>query len=299
MNVLSHLDLCSGIGGFALGLERTGGFRSIGFCEIDPFCREVLSKHWPGIPIHKDIRGLSTDAIGTADIITAGYPCQPYSHAGKRRGTKDDRHIWGEVHRIVAAVRPRWCLFENVPGHISLGLDGVLADLEGEGYTPWPLVLPACAVAAPHRRERVWIVAHAAQDLPHRGGIAGQQSGHEPANRNPAMANATTQPERKPPDETVPRATGGQAGNVSGGRRPCWPDGQGRAPEPGLGGGIDGLSAWLDGSWEEGIPRVSRNSAQRTKRLSALGNAVVPQIVQVIGEAILATDRAERTERTE
>lgn len=156
---LRVLDLFSGIGGFSLGLERTGGFETVAFCEIDPYCRAVLRKHWPDVPIHEDVRTLRGDEYGPVDVVCGGYPCQPFSHAGKRRGAEDDRHLWPEVHRIVASIRPAWCLFENVAGHISMGLDQVLSDLAGEGYAAQPLVIPACALNAPHRRDRVWIVA--------------------------------------------------------------------------------------------------------------------------------------------
>ena len=160
MNKLKVLDLFSGIGGFSLGLERTGGFETVAFCEIEDYPRKVLAKHWPNVPIHKDIRELQADAVGHIDLICGGYPCQPFSLAGNRRGKEDDRHLWPEVARLMDAIRPTWGLFENVAGHINMGLDEVLSELEGQGYTAWTLVIPACAVDAPHRRDRVWIVAH-------------------------------------------------------------------------------------------------------------------------------------------
>ena len=128
------LDLFSGIGGFSLGLERAG-METVAFCEIEEFPRKVLAKHWPGVPIHKDIRDLKGDAIGPVDLICGGYPCQPFSTAGKRRGKEDDRHLWPEYLRLIREIRPTWVIGENVAGHISMGLDQVLADLEGEGYT--------------------------------------------------------------------------------------------------------------------------------------------------------------------
>jgi DNA (cytosine-5)-methyltransferase 1 len=116
MNVL---DLFSGIGGFSLGLERTNGFKTIAFCEIDPFCRKVLAKHWPGIPIFDDITKLNRgdlDGIGEVDVICGGFPCQPVSCAGKRKGDRDERWLWPEFYRVVCLVKPRWVLVENVPG---------------------------------------------------------------------------------------------------------------------------------------------------------------------------------------
>ena len=162
--MLKVLDLFSGIGGFSLGLERAGGFETVAFCEIEEYPGKVLAKHWPDVPIHRDVRELDgNDYAGRTDLICGGYPCQPFSHAGKRQGGEDDRHLWPEVHRLVATIRPTWCLFENVAGHISMGLDQVLSDLDDEGYASQTLVVPACAVDAPHRRDRVWIVAHATQ----------------------------------------------------------------------------------------------------------------------------------------
>ena len=160
--MLAHVDLCSGIGGFALGFQWAGLSRPVLFCDIEEWSRKVLAKHWPDVPISDDVKELASDPrrlVPDCDILTAGYPCQPFSLAGKRRGEKDDRHIWPEIFTIVQAKRPRWCVFENVSGHINMGLDQVLSDLEGEGYTVQPFVVPACAVDAPHRRDRVWIIA--------------------------------------------------------------------------------------------------------------------------------------------
>lgn len=159
--LVRHLDLFSGIGGFALAAKMVGGIETIGFCEIDPWARKVLNKNFPGIPIHEDVKNLNPDNYGTIELITGGYPCQPFSLSGFRRGDQDDRHLWPEVLRIVKQARPRWLLCENVVGHFTLGLDQVLDDLEGAGYTcAPPLVIPACAVGMWHRRDRVWIIAN-------------------------------------------------------------------------------------------------------------------------------------------
>jgi DNA (cytosine-5)-methyltransferase 1 len=138
---LRHLDLFSGIGGFALAARRVG-WETVGFCEVDPFCRAVLRKHWPDVPIHPDVRELTADAVGSVDIITGGYPCQPFSYAGERRGTDDDRHLWPEFARLIRELRPRWAVGENVAGHITMGLDAVLIDLEGLGYSWEAFVIP-------------------------------------------------------------------------------------------------------------------------------------------------------------
>jgi DNA (cytosine-5)-methyltransferase 1 len=138
--------------------------RTVGFCECDEYCQRVLARHWPGVPIFPDIRELDAERLGwlgRIDLVCAGYPCQPFSFAGSRRAQEDDRHLWPEVSRIIACTRPTWVVCENVAGHISLGLDQVLFDLEGLGYASRPFVIPACAVGANHERARLWIVAHA------------------------------------------------------------------------------------------------------------------------------------------
>ncbi len=159
---MRHVDLCSGIGGFALGFQWAGLSEPVQFCDIEAWSRKVLAKHWPDVPIAEDVKELASDParlVPDCDILTAGYPCQPFSVAGLQRGAADDRHIWPEIFTIVQAKQPTWCVFENVSGHISLGLDQVLSDLEGKGYAVQPFVVPACALDAPHRRDRVWIIA--------------------------------------------------------------------------------------------------------------------------------------------
>ena len=154
------LSLFAGIGGMDIGLERAG-MTVVAQCEIDPFCRAVLKKHWPDVPQFEDVRKLRGEDVGPVDLVCGGYPCQPFSQAGKRGGAEDDRHLWPEMRRLIEELRPAWVLGENVAGHISLGLDEVLSDLDALGYSARPFVIPACAVSAPHRRDRVWIVAHA------------------------------------------------------------------------------------------------------------------------------------------
>ena len=159
----THLDLFSGIGGFALAASWAG-YQTVGFCEIEDYPRRILSKRFPGVPIHGDIRELDGSIYRGVKIITGGYPCQPFSQAGQRKGKEDDRHLWPELRRVVAQARPAFLVAENVAGHITLGLDEVLADLESEGYAGRAIVVPACAVNAPHRRDRVWIVAKQLHD---------------------------------------------------------------------------------------------------------------------------------------
>jgi DNA (cytosine-5)-methyltransferase 1 len=164
---LQVLDLFAGIGGFSLGLERTGGFETTAFCEIKDYPRRVLAKHWPDVPIYKDVRELTGDAVGTPDVICGGPPCQPFSRAGERRGAEDDRFLWPEMARLVEATKPDWVITENVVDLISLGLDDILSDLDRAGYTSATFVIPAVGVDARHRRDRLFIVSNAGgQRLP-------------------------------------------------------------------------------------------------------------------------------------
>jgi DNA-cytosine methyltransferase len=180
-----HVDLFSGIGGFALAGAWTQRVETIGFCEVDPWCRRVLAKHWPGVPQHDDIHTLTGDVVSgwamgrTVSLITGGFPCQGFSLAGKRLGEKDDRYLWPEMHRVVAEVRPTYVMAENVPGIISMahGLDRVLTDLDSLGYAAGTVVIPAAAVGAYHRRDRVWIIGRDVGDPPRRGLRRGEAPG--------------------------------------------------------------------------------------------------------------------------
>ena len=156
---MTHIDLFSGIGGFALA-AHWAGFKTEVFCERDEFCQKVLNKHWPAVPVISDIRDFDGSDYRGADLLTGGFPCQPFSTAGKRQGEADDRFLWPEMLRVISEARPTWIVGENVSGIISMALDGVLADLESEGYATQAFVIPACAVNAPHKRDRVWIVAY-------------------------------------------------------------------------------------------------------------------------------------------
>jgi len=164
MTLLKHVDLCSGIGGFSLGFQWAQLSNPILFCDIEPWCRKILTQHWPDVPIYEDVKEIANDPKRfipeRPDILTAGYPCQPFSVAGRRRGEKDHRHIWPEIFSIIQSRRPTWTVFENVRGHITMGLDSVLADLEREGYSTRTFIVPAIGVDAPHKRDRVWIVSH-------------------------------------------------------------------------------------------------------------------------------------------
>lgn len=178
------LDLFSGIGGFSLGLEFVG-METIAFCEIEPFCQRVLHKHWPTVPCASDITKLTyKEGVlyddqqpiykGEIDLICGGFPCQPFSIAGKKKGTEDNRDIWPEMFRIIQEVKPTWVLGENVANFINMAFSRTAADLESENYEVQAFTIPACAVQAPHRRDRVWIVANT-ESVRHERFSQGQQ----------------------------------------------------------------------------------------------------------------------------
>lgn len=275
------LDLFSGIGGFSLGLEKTGCFETVSFCEIDPFCRYVLKKHWPSVPILNDIRGVDCSELGRIDVITGGYPCQPFSVAGKQKGHEDDRHLWPEMFEVIAQCRPSWVICENVYGHVKLGLDEVLSDLESEGYATSTFVIPACAVDAPHRRDRLWIVANSSskgrQQEP-RGsyGDEKENEGRRAKDHHESSSNgksdrsgfipglvADSKSKNARSSHTEPDKRQKQKSRKSSG-----PDWQPWPVEPGLG-------------------RVANGIPRRVDRLRALGNSVVPEIPYRIGISII------------
>ena len=160
------LDLFSGIGGFSLGLERSGNFKTVAFCEIEPFCRSVLKNHWPEVPIYEDVTKLSAERLEsdgiTVDAICGGFPCQDISTAGKGAGLEGERSgLWFEFHRLIKETQPKIAIIENVSALRSRGLDQVLRSLFEIGYDAEWHCIPASAVGAPHKRDRIWIVAYA------------------------------------------------------------------------------------------------------------------------------------------
>jgi len=188
MRKLRVLDLFSGIGGFSLGLERSGGFETVAFCEIEDYPRRVLAKHWPNVPCYDDVRTLTADRLAAdgiaVDVICGGFPCQDVSFAGKRAGLEGARSgLWREYARLIGELRPRFVIVENVPGLLNLGMGTVLGDLAAIGYdATWDCV-PASAVGAPHRRDRVWIVAYSGSQ---------QHKGDSAAKRRPGAAQLPT-----------------------------------------------------------------------------------------------------------
>lgn len=273
MKKLRVLDLFSGIGGFSLGLERTGGFETVAFCEIEPFCRKVLNKHWPKVPIYEDVKTLTAEhlrADGIAvDVICGGFPCQDISVAGKGAGIEGERSgLWSEYARIIGELRPRYVIVENVAALLGRGLDRVLGDLAEIGFDAEWHCIPASAVGAPHRRDRVWVIAN-----PNRVGRLGVVTGSigdkrkaQPRFRVGPSLNAAY-PRRK-------REQGILIQEIP--RQPTfsWCENLGR---------VEGLR----GRPDLPEPLIRRNNDGVSERLHALGNAVVPQIPEMIGYAIL------------
>ncbi|MGI9906678.1 DNA cytosine methyltransferase [Bacillus velezensis] len=175
---MKSIELFAGIGGIALAAEWAG-VETVAFCEREPFCQKVLNRNFPGVPIFDDVCTLNRQLLeekgvikpgGTIDIISGGFPCQPYSIAGKRRGTEDDRDLWPEMFRIIKELRPTWVVGENVANFANMELDRTLFDLENAGYKGQSFIIPACAVDAKHRRDRTFVVAYS----DHKGQQAGR-----------------------------------------------------------------------------------------------------------------------------
>ena len=170
--MIKVLDICSGIGGFSLGLESTGKYETVAFCENEPFCKKVLNKHWPDVPIYNDLKELGNDPEKIQeefDLICGGIPCQPFSVAGRKKGKEDDRHLWPYMFEIIKQKTPTWVIVENVGGFVNVALDDVCLDLETEGYATQSFIIPACGIEAPHRRDRVWIIGKNMGDSEHNG----------------------------------------------------------------------------------------------------------------------------------
>ena len=357
---MTHLDLFSGIGGFAIAAQACG-YTTIGFCEREPYAQQILkerfgavladaeserehrehrdtggtgssrhkSKPQPtsGVPrLHDNIFTLNGADYAGVDLLTGGFPCQPFSVAGKRRGAEDDRAIWPEMLRVIGEAEPAWIIGENVAGIVTMELDNILSDLEGIGYAAWPLVIPACAVDARHRRDRVWIIARRSLGDSSSKGLSQRGRSERDTRNTEEGAGMVAEPERS--GEDVAHAIGlresqssgsfaderGRAGNQgedvadadepsgkgderterSQQKRAEHKQHRGRFPQSTVCGMADGISEGLDSGagfrqWPEEdheTPRVTTGMKHRAHRLKGLGNSIVPQVAEEIIRAI-------------
>lgn len=290
-HIFQVLDLFSGIGGFSLGLERTGGFKTVAFCEINEFCREVLNQHWPDIPVYDDVRGLTAARLGAdgvhPDVITGGFPCQDISLAGKGAGLSGERSgLWFEFRRLIAEICPAWVIIENVSALRSRGLDAVLGSLAEIGYDAEWHCIPAAAVGAPHRRDRIWIVAYpAGQPEPEPRHQAKTISDQRDA-RLDLSGGCSRQPDRTPDQNVAYTDESRLQRRLRAILSEC-----SRERAIGESGSSIGCAAdhWLV---EPDVGRVADGVPNRVDRLRSLGNALVPQIPEIIGRTIIASHGA-------
>ena len=274
----THLSLFSGIGGLDLAAEWAG-FESVGQCEFADYPTKILEQHWPDVPRWRDIRTLTgadfyeRTGLRTVDIISGGFPCQPFSTAGKQRGEEDDRYLWPEMVRVIAELRPTWVVGENVAGIINMALDKVLSDLEGQGYTTRTFLIPACGVNAPHQRYRTAIVAHA-QGYNQRGlpigkeqEVTGFSGCGEDVSDTGSKGFQVGSGKKKPEEQDTERYNR-------------------RRGEP------DGTRQW---AVEPNVGRVAHGIPNRVDRIKCLGNAVVPQQFYPIFKAIVEIELGAKT----
>ena len=301
---MNHLDLFSGIGGFSYAAQQIwkDDHNIIAFVEKDKYCQRVLKKHWPNIPIIDDIKGFNYEKFtnvsntensddktskntegwsqmqsgrgscrsGTAkiDLLTGGFPCQPFSVAGRRKGKSDDRYLWPNMFKIIQETKPTWIIGENVPGIINMGLETTVFDLEEEGYEVEVLVLPAIGVSALHKRNRVWIIANTDTE------------------RSQRYRNTENKDKERRQEQTghIRKSCGSTNRTFKNSRENTF-------TQQRLGNMVDGLSRELGKLgviWnkEPNIPRVTTGTKDRISKLTALGNAIVPQVVMPIMWAI-------------
>lgn len=257
------LDLFSGIGGFSLGLERTGGFETVAFCEIEPYCQKVLKKHWPKVPCYEDIRCLTADRLRgdgiRPDIITGGFPCQDISTAGKQAGIEGERSgLWRELSRLIGELRPRYAILENVSALLRNGFGKVIGDLAALRYdTEWQCIR-ASRVGLPHARDRVWIMAYPNKGRCKWKGVSLPRQGQQEENNESECGR----------DMSLSIEIGRQMDGTNG-----------------------ASSLWRE--TESRMVRTLDGVPNRAYRIAALGNSVVPQIPELIGRAILEYENAQ------
>jgi len=350
-----HVDLFSGIGGFAYAADQVFGDVEHIFCDNDKFCQQILKKHWPEAPIYDDIRTITADsyisrhlhgepeklaaerhdeAFGESEpgirtpgvqLLTGGFPCQPFSAAGLRRGTADDRHLWPEMLRVIRLTKPKWVIAENVRGLLTwnegLVFEQVCTDLEAEGYEVQPLIIPAIAVNAPHRRDRIWFIAYASSSPSERTvtGVNAKADGIQTKDRSkgsrPGKSGGTARLGKQGTTDRVQDSRGLQTGNRGSSEDPISQRSRGWSKSPRqvlerqspeiqnqrpswesdwlevaaeLCGVDDGLPTELDGF------KLSKPQ-HRKERLKSLGNAIVPQVAIEIMQGIKSTNQEEES----
>jgi DNA (cytosine-5)-methyltransferase 1 len=297
VNERTHLDLFSGIGGFALA-AKWNGFRTVGFCDNEPYAQTVLRKHWPDVPIHDDIRKVRGELYAGITLLTGGFPCQPFSLAGKQRGKADDRYLWPEMLRVIREAKPAWIVGENVAGIVNMALDQVHADLEAEGYEVESIIIPACAVDAPHRRDRCWIIAkymadsvslskrsaHGSkewgcvrgrqdEDISQRNKMGGNSSDSRENVADTQSSQSRQQTKRQGREDTG--RGGADCGGIEGSGGEAVAERSGEA-------------IWLP---EPNVGRVANGIPNRSHRLKGLGNAIVPQVASEIIRRIVEVSK--------
>jgi len=317
------LDLFSGIGGFSLGLERTGHFETTAFCEIDKFCKLILDKHWKGTKIYDYVKEitkerLEADGIEFPDIITGGFPCQSFSVAGKQKGTSDGRYLWPEMFRIIKIFKPRYVIGENVRGIVNIEngmvFETVCSNLEDEGYEVQPFLIPAAGVGAPHRRDRVWVVAHSElnglssskeresikktiskesqgqNNSFNTTGTSGLSTSKQimensrrtirgqQSSRNKESIESGTSQETQRSANSDSLARSGKGEKVMADSKRVYVQGQQDSPRQKQ----SRRSGWWN--FEPNVGRVADGVQGRVHRLKGLGNSIVPQIAEEIGK---------------
>ena len=292
---LKVLDLFSGIGGFSLGLESTGYFETVAFCEKDEFCKKVLQKHWSNLKIYDDVRSLHDTKI-QADVVTGGFPCQSFSQAGLQKGREDDRWLWNEMFDVIKQVRPRWVIGENVQGIINIEEGMVLRqvqnDLDSQGFKVQCFIIPASGIGAWHNRNRVWILAcniSNSNGIRHRRGNSTRCADEEwtflPREQEGGKMGSKTERRSNVSDTCIKRPQGYRLStNVEEKQRREDLSTKTSAEEQ--------QTWWQTESRICGVPDgVSYGvDRDRAKRIKALGNSIVPQIARQIGLAIMEAE---------
>lgn len=267
----THLSLFSGIGGLDLAAEWAG-FRTVGQCEWADYPQAILQKHWPDVPKWRDIRTLTKESfyertgLGTVDVVSGGFPFQPFSVAGKQKGKEDDRYLWPEMLRVIRELAPRWVVGENVPGILRIAGADVVQDLECEGYNVVVFDFEAAAVGAPHRRERVAFVGYA------------EESGVEGLCKRITSVQSERSREGQLDSARVPLDADTKGTKLQGKRTTSW----GWRTEP-------RCSGWW--AVEPDVGRVAHGVPNRVDRLKCLGNAVVPQQFYPIFRAVMDVEQ--------